>query len=110
MSLELDFYIEEPLNEDPLIEIEEAFNDIIGRPHEIRTYWILKCRLHRIFIDYYRRYGDEAFRKLYTSIGCIEVDKIQELNSTRDLIERRFYFQIDRHLFLLHISSFFNYK
>ena len=104
MALELDFYIEKPLNEDPLIEIEEAFKDIIGRPHEIRTYWILKCRLHYIFMDYYRRHDDQEFRKLYTSIGCIETDYLpSDIDSQTSLLERILYFKIDKHVFFLHV-------
>nr|DAS95061.1 MAG TPA: hypothetical protein [Caudoviricetes sp.] len=103
MALEISSYTEKTFDENPLIEIQKVIEDMIGRPHELRTFWNVKCKLYQIFIDYYRRHGDEAFRKLYTSIGCIEVDKIRKLDSTRDLLERRLYFQIDRHLFLLHV-------
>lgn len=104
MAFEMSFYTPEPLNENPLIEIQKAFEDINGRPNEIRTWWCLKRRLHYIFMNYYRRHDDQEFRKLYTSIGCIETDYLpSDIDSQTSLLERILYFKIDKHVFFLHV-------
>lgn len=104
MALELSSHTPEPLNENPLIDIQKAFDDIIGRPKEIRTWWRLKSKLYQIFMDFYQRHNDEEFRKLYTSIGCIEVNYLpSDMDSQTHLLERRLYFKIDKHVFLFHV-------
>lgn len=86
-----------------LLKIKNILENLIGCPRNAHTFHSTKSEIYSVLLNFYERYGSSDFEELCCRAGIIQVKPVSDSDSNADLLDGKFYYQINRYTLLQHI-------